>query len=458
MAFNRPFYQKHFCSSLSKAFQPRFSYNPSILSLSSKPLLGFSNKVYSNPSTQPSFINKREFHSTNFVKADDLYKILGVSKDATTSEIKKKYYQLAKKLHPDVNKSPNSKEEFFKIQEAYDVSGFPGGGYGFSDAYGSGRTAPSMEDIFSQIFGSGFGANASNTSKGSGSFNRGNFSSQGDDINTTINITFAEAISGVEKKIRINPIVECSTCDGNGHKKGAKPKKCASCKGTGRQTFSMGGFMVQQTCSSCGGSGSSISKQDSCNSCSGRGVVQTSETVTVAIPAGVDNGMTVEMRSNGNSPVDGKGPRGSLYVHVKVAESDVYIRQGADIYYDETISLSQALLGGEVTIPTVQGKVDVTIKPGTQPFDELRLRGKGMKKVQSFGHGDFYITVNIAIPKNLSDIQKDLAQKFLDSLDDNQKQDPNNKSSSEKNSAKSKKGLFAKLKDQFSGFQKKKKQ
>ncbi|PVU94806.1 hypothetical protein BB559_002917 [Furculomyces boomerangus] len=380
----------------------------------------------------------RNFHSSDISK-EDFYERLGVSKDATISEIKKSYYQaskshLAKKYHPDVNKEPGSKEKFHKIQEAYDTlsdeqkrssydqfgtadtqgfgQGFPGGG--FSGFYGGGKSAPSMDDIFSQIFGSGFGGQAQPGSRGP--MNRGSYTSNGEDIENSIRISFDEAVSGTKKTISTAPVMECNTCNGDGMKKGAKATTCSSCKGTGQQLFSMGGFHVRQTCSSCGGSGSSVSRSDLCKSCNGRGVVQGAETVTVDIPAGCEDGMVIEMPGYGDAPIGGKGPRGSLYIQVRVSPSKMFSRKKSDIFYTAQIPLTTVLLGGEVTIPTTQGDVDVVVKPGTQPGDELRLRGKGMKKVKGSGYGDYYLKIKVLIPKNLNDKQKDLVKQLDEEL------------------------------------------
>ncbi|PVV00801.1 hypothetical protein BB560_004805 [Smittium megazygosporum] len=389
----------------------------------------------------PTYVSKRHFHPSNISK-DDLYERLGVPKDASTSEIKKKYYQLAKKYHPDVNKEPGAKEKFFKIQEAYDTlsddnkraqydqfgttesaGGYPGGAGGqggFSGFHGFGGTPPSMDEIFSQIFGGGgFGGfRAGGPGAGTrGATNRGDFRSSGEDLTSTLHVSFEEAVTGVKKQVRIDPVLECDTCSGTGVKKGAKSTKCSTCQGTGRQTFSMGGFHVQQTCGSCGGTGSTTRKEDVCGSCRGRGVVQGRETISVDVPAGVDDGMVIEMPNYGDAPIDGKGPRGSLYIKIRVDKSDKFTRKGSNIFYTANVSLSQALLGGEITVPTVNGNVDVVIKPGTQPGDELRLRGRGMKKVKGFGNGDFYLQIKVEIPKNLTSAQRSAAQALSDALE-----------------------------------------
>ncbi|OLY79188.1 Chaperone protein DnaJ, partial [Smittium mucronatum] len=220
---------------------------------------------------------KSLFHTSNVSRKDDYYDILGVSKSASVSEIKKSYYQLAKKYHPDVNKEAGAKEKFHKIQEAYDTlsdeskrsnydqfgsadfqGGFGGQGFpGFGGGRASGGAAPSMDDIFSQIFGSGFsqrsGAGASGF--GSGPMNRGSFKSTGEDIEYSVRISFEEAVSGKSTTLSTAPVLECEECHGHGTKKGAKATTCPSCKGTGQQTYSMGGFHVRQACSTCGGSG-----------------------------------------------------------------------------------------------------------------------------------------------------------------------------------------------------------
>ncbi|OMJ07042.1 DnaJ-like protein [Smittium culicis] len=386
--------------------------------------------------TVPKFFDtqKARFHVSTGNYKDDLYSTLGVSKNASISDIKKSYYQLAKKYHPDVNKEPGSKEKFHKIQEAYDTlsdetkrsnydqfgtadpSGSGGfGGQGFPGFGGMGgmNGAPSMDDIFSQIFGAGAGRSSSSQ----GPMNRGSFRSTGEDIEYSVRISFEDAVAGKTVTVSTQPVLECNTCDGLGVKKGAKASTCSTCKGSGQQTFSMGGFHVRQQCSSCGGSGSAVKDKDLCGTCKGRGVIQSREQVSVDIPAGCDDGMVLELRNKGDAPIGGKGPRGSLYVQVRVSPSKIFTRKGADVFYTAKVPLSKVLVGGEMTFPTISGNVDVKIKQGSQPGDELRLRGKGMKKVKGMGNGDFYIKLNIEIPKNLTKKQQEYAKLLADELE-----------------------------------------
>ncbi|OMJ28701.1 DnaJ-like protein [Smittium culicis] len=345
--------------------------------------------------------------------------------------------KLAKKYHPDVNKEPGSKEKFHKIQEAYDTlsdetkrsnydqfgtadpsgsGGFGGQGFpGFGGMGGMGgmNGAPSMDDIFSQIFGAGAGRSSSSQ----GPMNRGSFRSTGEDIEYSVRISFEDAVTGKTVTVNTQPVLECNTCDGLGVKKGAKASTCSSCKGSGQQTFSMGGFHVRQQCSSCGGSGSSVKDKDLCGTCKGRGVIQSREQVSVEIPAGCDDGMVVELRNKGDAPIGGKGPRGSLYVQVRISPSKIFTRKGADVFYTAKVPLSKVLVGGEMTFPTISGNVDVKVKQGSQPGDELRLRGKGMKKVKGMGNGDFYIKLNIEIPKNMTKKQQEYAKLLADELE-----------------------------------------
>ncbi|OMH86279.1 DnaJ-like protein [Zancudomyces culisetae] len=325
------------------------------------------------------------------------------------------------------------------VRQILHVKGFPGGGGGFGGGFPGGFPGggfqggfsggfPSMDEIFSQIFGNQAGGRTRRTRSG-GPQTRGSFSDIGEDIQQSIRITFNEAVNGAKKTISTTPVTECTTCHGNGVKAGAKSVVCPGCKGTGHQVYSLGGFHVQQTCEKCHGSGEAIDKRDVCGSCDGAGVVRGRESVQVEIPAGCEDGMILEVRNKGDAPIEGKGPRGKLLVLIRVTPSPIFVRKGSDVYYTADIPLTTALLGGEITMPTVSGNVDVKIKSGAQPGDELRLRGKGTKKVRGTGHGDFYVKLKINIPTKLTPEQQDLVRKLDDSL--------NNRSSSSESSCSS---------------------
>ncbi|KAJ2145628.1 mdj1 protein precursor [Coemansia sp. RSA 564] len=396
---------------------------------------------------------ERGFHTTFVHRAsDDFYEVLGVKKDASAPEIKKAYYQLAKKYHPDANKDPGAKDKFLKIQEAYDtlsdaskrqsydqygsadpMEGMGGGpGAGFSGFGG-------MDDILSQMFGGAF--------SGRGGHGHG-FTSQGEDIEASITLSFMEAVNGVQKTITITP-------------KGAKRKTCRTCRGTGQAMFKMGGFHVQQPCPECSGEGSSISSKDKCSACQGRGRVRERKTVPIDIPAGCDSGMRVKISDMGDVPADGHGPAGDLYVKVRVLPSKTFRRKGSDIYYDLQVPLTTAILGGTLRVPTVDGDVEVNIKPGVQPGDELRLRTKGVRKVNSTGRGDQYLNLNVKLPTELTSKQRELVEQLDAELTGKPRSDPAKESTESTESTdgseqgtKEKDGFFSRIKKDFENFKK----
>ncbi|KAJ2636604.1 mdj1 protein precursor [Coemansia sp. RSA 1694] len=358
---------------------------------------------------------RRGFHATAGAhkKDENFYSVLGVKRDASQAEIKKAYYQLAKKYHPDANKAAEAKDRFLKIQEAYDtlsdeskrsaydqfgtaepqMGGGPGAGFG---GFGN------MEDILSQMFGGGGGARGG----------RGGFAAVGEDIEAGVTIPFMDAVRGVRASVTITPVARCKPCGGTGARRGAKRHTCATCGGSGQATFAMGGFHVQQPCPACGGEGSSVAAADRCAPCGGRGRVRERRTVDVDIPAGCDSGMRVRLPGQGDAPIDGDGPSGDLYVRVRVAPSSVFRRKGADVYCDVAVPLHTALLGGAVRVPTVDGDVEVSIKQGAQPGDELRLRAKGIARVDGRGRGDQYLTLRVRLPTTLTPEQRRLVEEF----------------------------------------------
>ncbi|KAI9502559.1 chaperone protein DnaJ, partial [Coemansia spiralis] len=365
------------------------------------------------------------FHTSGPQRApEDYYDVLGVKRDASQSEIKKAYYQLAKKYHPDANKSSDAKDKFIKIQEAYDTlsdetkrqsydqfgTAEPTGGMGGDGMGGAGFGGfNNMEDILSQMFGGGF-ANMGGRARGPG--RSGGFTSEGEDIDASVTVPFMDAVRGTRTQITITPIIKCKPCDGFGAKKGAKRQKCKVCNGSGQATFAMGGFHVRQPCPACGGEGSTISREDMCTSCDGKGRVRERKTVSVDIPPGCDNGMRIRLQGMGDVPIDGDGPAGDLYVRIRVIPSKTFRRKGADVYYDVDMPFTTAILGGSIKVPTVDGDVEVKIRSGTQPGDELRLRGKGIPKLNSGARGDQYLSLRIKLPTKLSDKQRELIEQF----------------------------------------------
>lgn len=356
----------------------------------------------------------------------DYYAALGLEKGASDADIKKAFRKLAIKYHPDKNQGNKEAENKFKeINEAYQVlsdpdkkakydmygtvdfdgSGFGSGGFGgfdFSDMGGFG-------DIFESFFGGG----------GSGGRRR-NGPQRGSDLEYTINLTFEEAIFGVEKEISIDRSEKCETCKGSGAKAGTSKKTCPTCNGQGqvrvqRQT-PLGSFVSTSTCNTCGGSGTVI--EEPCTDCHGRGHVRKTRKIKVNIPAGVDTGNVMPLRGQGNHGTN-DGPPGDLYVRINVAPSKKFVRKGNDIYIDAHISMGKAALGTEITVATVDGDVKYTIPAGTQSGTLFRLKGKGIPRVNSSGRGDQYVKVIVDIPKNLNEKQKDALKAFMEACGEN---------------------------------------
>ena len=352
----------------------------------------------------------------------DYYAALGLQKGASDDEIKKAFRKLAIKYHPDKNQGDKEAENKFKeINEAYQIlsdpekkerydrfgtvdfdgSGFGGGGFGggfdFSEMGGFG-------DIFESFFGGG-----------GGSSRRRNGPQKGADIEERINLTFEEAVFGVEKEINIDRNENCESCKGSGAKEGTSKKTCPTCNGQGqvrvqRQT-PIGSFVSTSTCSNCNGSGSVI--EEPCTSCRGKGQVRKRRTIKVKIPAGVDTGNIMPLRGQGDHGIN-NGQPGDLYILINVAHSKQFTRKGNDIYIDTTISMGKAALGTEITVPTVDGDVKYTIPAGTQSGTLFRLKGKGIPRVNSEGRGDQYVKVIVDIPKNLNEKQKEALKAFME--------------------------------------------
>lgn len=366
----------------------------------------------------------RGFHSSKPLTATpkNPYATLGVKRDASAKDIKNAYYQLAKKFHPDTSKEPGAKEKFVEIQAAYDIlsdekkrasfdqfgsadgpsmGGFdPFGGAGAAGfgAAGFGGFHPgSAESIFESLFGGAFGGGRS-TRTGFGGETRG------EDIETSVTISFEEACKGTTRTVTIHPIDRCGTCHGSGLKANAKRTTCQVCHGTGTRTFVIqGGFQMASTCPACNGTGSTIAPGDECETCNGAGRVKATRTVTVNIPAGVEDGFRIRHDGAGDVPLVGAGPPGSLYVRLHVRPSKIWRRQGTNLFYPAQIPFYTAVLGGRVRVPTLDGDVDVRVPAGTQPGEEMILRGRGVPRLGSRknyeNHGDLMVQFDITIPR-----------------------------------------------------------
>jgi molecular chaperone DnaJ len=348
----------------------------------------------------------------------DFYEVLGVKKDASQDEIKKAYRELARKWHPDRNPDDEQAEERFKeIQQAYDAlsdpekrkeydaggrfagfggAGFPGAG-GFP---GGGGFASDLGDIFSSFF------------RGRGQ--AGPREQRGRDLETEVRLSFDQAMHGTQIAVSVPTTGECATCHGSGAKPGTSPRTCPRCEGTGIDAQSQGLFSISQPCPECGGQGSII--DDPCPTCSGSGITQETKRYRVNIPAGVHDGSRIRLAGKGEAGYRG-GPRGDLYVTTRVAPSPVF-KQRADgnLEVDLPVTVTEAIQGGDIEVPTLNGSKTIRIAPGTQHGTVQRLRGEGPPKPKDSGQGDIYYRIRIEVPKELSDDQREAVEKLADSL------------------------------------------
>ena len=377
----------------------------------------------------------------------DYYEVLGVQKGATPDEIKKAFRQMAKKYHPDLN--PNNKEaedKFKEVNEAYEVLSDPdkksrydqfghagvdpsygGGGFngGFSGGFGD---MGDIGDIFNSFFGGGFG--------GSSSRSNPNAPRKGQDLQTGIEINFMDACFGKDVNVSVTRLEKCSECNGSGSAHGSSTETCPDCHGTGQvkatQRTPFGMISTQKPCTRCGGKGKIISNP--CPKCNGNGRRSVSKNIIVSVPAGIDDGQTIRVAGEGNAGTNG-GSNGNLNVVITVRPDPIFERDGYDIHTEIPITYAQAVLGDEITVPTIDGNVTYTVPEGTQTGTIFRFKGKGVKHLQRSTRGDQYVHVSVEVPSNLNKKQKDLLREFEASLTDS---NYNKKSS-----------FFNKLKDMF---------
>uniref|UniRef100_A0A7I4C5Q5 Uncharacterized protein n=1 Tax=Physcomitrium patens TaxID=3218 RepID=A0A7I4C5Q5_PHYPA len=364
---------------------------------------------------------RRSFHSTGVqhMARQNFYDALGLKKGASAKEIKSAYYKLAKQWHPDVSKgNAEAERKFQEIQQAYEVlkddekramydqvghdafeqaaaGGAPGGGAGFGgfgggfegfgfggDAFGGG-----MDEVLHRVFGGGREGRPH--------------------VQVQLDLTFREAAQGCSKVVNFQTTVRCQPCNGSGLPPGVQPQTCKTCKGRGRIVVQQAFFTFESTCSTCGGSGHMV--KDHCRSCQGAGVVKGNREVRVDIPAGVESGTTLKVHGEGGEGPKGGRP-GNLLLQIRVQPDKVFKREGADIYVDIPIPFTQAILGGSVQVPTLTGDVVLKIRPGTQPGHKQVMRG--VKVLNSRHHGDQYVLINVTIPTNITQRQRQLIEEF----------------------------------------------
>ena len=357
----------------------------------------------------------------------DYYEVLGVNRDADADEIKKAYRKLAVKYHPDKNPGDKAAEEKFKeLGEAYEAVSDPqkraaydqyghsafdpraragrgGGGGGFHDPF----------DNFRDVFGGG--GSIFDEFFGGGNRNDPSQPQRGNDLRYDLEISFEEAALGCEKEITVTKPDRCDVCEGSGSEPGSKTRTCGTCNGRGQVITSRGIFSIAQTCPHCQGAGRVIEKP--CRSCNGTGRKDRTTKITLRIPAGVDTGARLRSSGNGESGLRG-GPSGDLYVILHLKAHDIFQREGDDLLCEVPVSFVQATLGTEVQVPTLGEKATIKIPAGTQPGTMFRLRGKGVKNLQGFGHGDLHVRINVEVPTHLTGTQRAKLQEFAESCDE----------------------------------------
>ncbi len=344
----------------------------------------------------------------------DYYEVLGVSKGASPDEIKSAFRRLARQYHPDVNKEADAEERFKEINEAYAVLSDPEkrsayDRFGHAGLNGMGGMPDFTTVDFSEIFEEFFGFGSSRRQR--------NGPRRGADLSYTIELSFEEAVFGVEKEVEITRDETCNVCRGSGAEPGTSPTRCANCGGRGevktvRQTF-LGSMVQVATCPTCNGKGEVI--QTPCKNCRGRGIERRTVKKVVPIPAGVDNDIQIRLAGEGQPGVNG-GPNGNLFIKVVVRPHKFFRRRENDILLDLSINIAQATLGAEVEIPTVDGTTKLRIPPGTQPGKVLSLKGKGVPHLRGGGRGDQLVIINMEVPTRLSSEQRDLFEKLAGTL------------------------------------------
>ena len=357
----------------------------------------------------------------------DYYEVLGITKGASEDEIKKAYKKMARKYHPDLNPGDKEAEEKFKeVNEAYEVlsdpdkkarydqyghagvdPNFGAGGAGFDGSFDFGD----LGDIFGSFFGGGFGG---------GRRTNPNAPHRGESIRMSLAISFEEAAFGCEKEVTVDRMEQCGACHGSGCAPGTSPEVCPDCHGSGqvqvRRQTPMGVFASTSPCPKCGGKGQIIHQP--CKDCHGTGSARKRKTIQASIPAGIDNGQTISIRGQGNAGKNG-GPAGDLLITITIRPHELFRREGTSVLCEAPITFAQAVLGAELVIPTIDGKVKYDLPEGTQSGTTFRLKGKGIPSINGHGRGDQYVTVYIETPRNLNKEQKEALRKFAETMGDN---------------------------------------
>jgi molecular chaperone DnaJ len=367
--------------------------------------------------------------------SEDFYDVLGVSRDASDEEIQEAYRKKAREYHPDVSDDPDAEEKFKKVKKAKEVltdeekrqaydqmgherfeqaekrGGFDGGGgrggaggMGGDPFGGAAGGGFDMQDIFDQFFGGGGG-------RGRG----GSRARQGQDLKTGIEIELAEAYEGVEKELTITRPETCGECSGEGHPPGADSRTCPECEGRGQTTrvqqTPMGRVQQTTTCPRCEGEGTLY--EETCSSCRGEGVVRNEATLSVEIPAGIDDGQTLRMEREG-APGENGGPNGDLLIEVSIEDHPDFERDGADLQYHEAVTFPQVVFGDTIEVPTLDGPVELDVPSGTQSGKTFRLKDKGMPRLRRRGSGDLYVTIQVYTPDSLTDEQREALEAFAE--------------------------------------------